>query len=219
MVELLHFGVTVEEVQNITAASNVDLADNLGADWFSTWLNGQASLARRDYPSAVANFRDLDTKTSLANNPNVLCGLAMSFYYAGEHGKSCATLQRVHTLDPMYVDCMDVLASLLSEEKRTKELESLSTHLMQSSHDLKQSWVAMGYLCRALKKFPRALYFAHKACGDGKQQSYVEAMLLKGLVLMDLKKFNEASLHFHEALQSNPYRLVSICETFFGHYS
>lgn len=185
----------------------MDLADTLGSDWFTTWLNGQSSLARRDYPNAVSSFKDLDTKTTLANNPNILCSLAMSYYFAGEQNLACQTLQRVHTLDKMYIDCMDVLASLLAEEKnRQKELETLATDLIQISPDAKQSWVAMGYLCRSLKKFPKALYFAHKACGDGKQQSYVEGMLLKGVVLMDMKKFNEASLHFHEALQSNPFR-------------
>ena len=79
--------------------------------------------------------------------------------------------------------------------------------MLTNCPDCPQSWIAMGYLCKALKKLSRALYFAHKACGDNRPYPYVDAMLLKGMVLLDMKKHAEASLHFQEALQSNLFRL------------
>merc|ERR1719339_54745 len=57
----------------------------------------------------------------------------------------------------------------------------------------------MGHFCHLNKKSPRAVYFAHKACLLDTRN--VEALLLKGNVLLDLKKLPDAMNHFREAPQ------------------
>uniref|UniRef100_A0A914X9J4 Anaphase promoting complex subunit 7 n=1 Tax=Plectus sambesii TaxID=2011161 RepID=A0A914X9J4_9BILA len=89
------------------------------------------------------------------------------------------------------------------QERKTKDLESLATRLMTDSPTSTEAWIALGYLCRAQNKVPKALYFAHKACEDDGWRPSTQAMLLKGRVLMDSKKFGEAAQHFHEALLSD----------------
>ena len=85
---------------------------------------------------------------------------------------------------------MDVLACLLAKEKKLKDLEALAFKLMSVSEDAPEPWVATGYHCYASKKGSRAVYFAHKACMI--QPKNVEALLLKGNVLLDMKKLQDA---------------------------
>lgn len=64
------------------------------------------------------------------------------------------------------------------------------------------------------KKSNKAVYFAHKACtleqSNVEQcmlnQSHVEALLLKGNILLDLKKMPDAMNHYREGLLMAPYR-------------
>ena len=89
------------------------------------------------------------------------------------------------------------------QERKTKDLESLATQLMMDNPGANESWIALGYLCRVQNKQPKALYFAHKACEGEGIRPPCQAMLLKGRVLIDMRKLNDASQHFHEALLSS----------------
>jgi len=108
-------------------------------------------------------------------------------------------LGRAATLDRQLLRGMDSLAALLAGLGRTRELETLATRLMAVSEEAPQPWVAMGHFCHLNKKSPRAVYFAHKACLLDTRN--VEALLLKGNVLLDLKKLPDAMNHFREAMQ------------------
>ena len=99
---------------------------------------------------------------------------------------------------------MDCLAAILCKEKRSKELENLSSRLMSITEDATEPWIAMGYYCYLNRKGSRAVYFAHKAVLINPK--CVEAPILKGNVLLDLKKVNEAMNHFREALVMAPHR-------------
>ena len=109
------------------------------------------------------------------------------------------TLCRAAALSPSNMRGMDSLSSLLAETGRLRELESLASRLMAVSEEQPQPWVALGYYCHLTKKSPRAVYFAHKACLLDPRN--VEALLLKGRVLLDLKKLSDAINHFREAVQ------------------
>lgn len=66
----------------------------------------------------------------------------------------------------------------------------------------------MGHFCHLNKKSPKAVYFAHKACLLDTRN--VEALLLKGQVLLDLKKLPDAMNHIREALQLAPHRFEAV---------
>ncbi len=137
----------------------------------------------------------------------MLVDLGKAYYEAGEHSKAITALQRVHSVDSQNLVGMDVLASLLCAEKRSKELESLSTRLMNDYPEASQSWLAIGYLCLAQMKPQKALYFAHKAIGCGSQpEQRLEGMLLKGRVLLDKKRWPDAVQHLQEALRLDGHR-------------
>ena len=62
----------------------------------------------------------------------------------------------------------------------------------------------MGYYCYVSKKGNRSLFFAHKACMVDRRS--VEALLLKGNILLDMKKLQDAMNHFREAVVLAPHR-------------
>jgi len=129
----------------------------------------------------------------------VLVDQGLAHHWAGEVEEAVAVLSRAATLDRQLVRGMDSLAALLAGLGRTRELETLATRLMAVSEEAPQPWVAMGHFCHLNKKSPRAVYFAHKACLIDTRN--VEALLLKGNVLLDLKKLPDAMNHFREAMQ------------------
>ena len=69
---------------------------------------------------------------------------------------------------------------------------------MVVSEDCPEPWIAMGYYCYVNKKGSRSLFFAHKACMVDRRS--VEALLLKGNILLDMKKLQDAMNHFREAV-------------------
>jgi anaphase-promoting complex subunit 7 len=72
------------------------------------------------------------------------------------------------------------------------------------SEESPEPWIAMGYYCYVSKKGNRSLFFAHKACMLDRRS--VEALLLKGNILLDMKKLQDAMNHFREAVVLAPHR-------------
>ncbi|QQP49981.1 Anaphasepromoting complex subunit 7like [Caligus rogercresseyi] len=125
-------------------------------------------------------------------------------FYNGDFTAASLSLSRAHKIEPFHLQGMDILASLLAKDKKTKELELFAKKLLGVSEDLPEPWTAMGYYSYLNKKSHRAIYFAHKACMI--QSRSIEALLLKGNLLLDLKKVQDAMNHFREAIQLAPYR-------------
>jgi len=134
----------------------------------------------------------------------VLVDQGLAHHWAGEVDQAVSVLSRAASLAPHNLRGMDSLAALYAQTGKIRELESLATRLMGVSEEQPQSWVAMGHFCHLNKKSPKAVYFAHKACLLDTRN--VEALLLKGQVLLDLKKLPDAMNHFREALQLAPHR-------------
>ena len=140
----------------------------------------------------------------LRNNLNLLVSIGQCLHYSGDYAQALSTLQAVHGLDPTNLRGMDILASLLAKERKLKELEALATKLMSVTEEAPEPWIATGYHCYAAKKGTRAVYFAHRACML--HHKNVEALLLKGNVLLDMKKLHDAMTHFREAVLIAPHR-------------
>ena len=99
---------------------------------------------------------------------------------------------------------LDILAALLTKERKHKELEKLISPSITVSEYGPETWIAMAYYLYATKKNSKAAYFAQKACFLSPRN--VEALILKGAILLDLKKFQDAVVHFREAMQVSPHR-------------
>ncbi|XP_060074596.1 anaphase-promoting complex subunit 7-like [Ylistrum balloti] len=175
-------------------------------DWLSMWIKGQAHLSSREFSSAVATFQLMDTKAYLKDNVLLVNSLAEALFYDGRYSGALQAFQRVHALDPLQVKNMDLYSYLLSKEEKVKDLQRLSQRLMKITEYAPESWISMGYFSMVTHKESRTrtVYFAQKA--NNLDSFNIEAYLLKGSALLELKKSQDASLHFQEALRLAPHR-------------
>jgi len=195
---LLQLGVKAKEVVELSSEAGALVAASRQADWLPSWISAQAALHGKQYEAAVQELRAMEDG-ELRNCVGVLVDQGLAHHWAGQGEQAVAVLSRAATLDRQLLRGMDSLAALLANLGRTRELETLATRLMGVSEEAPQPWVAMGHFCHLNKKSPRAVYFAHKACLLDTRN--VEALLLKGNVLLDLKKLPDAMNHFREAMQ------------------
>ncbi|KAJ9580300.1 hypothetical protein L9F63_004040, partial [Diploptera punctata] len=199
---LLSLGVKGIEV-NALVSEGMSSFGNM--EWLSSWIKAHSHLHNREYSQAVTTFRQLDDRGTLRDNLNLLVAMGESYYYSGDRKNALIVLQRAHSLDPHMQRGLDVLAALLAKERKHKELEKLiSPPSITVSEYGPETWIAMAYLLYVSKKNSKAVYFAQKACYLSPRN--VEALILKGGILMDLKKFQDAVVHFREAMQVSPHR-------------
>jgi len=199
---LLSLGVKPKEVQELTMEGLSGLVESGQISWLGGWLAGQAALYSREYGTAVRELRGLEE--CVRGSVGVLVDQGLAHHWAGEVDQAVSVLSRAASLAPHTLRGMDSLAALLAQTGQVRELDNLATRLMGVSEEQPQPWVAMGHFCHLNKKSPKAVYFAHKACLLDTRN--VEALLLKGQVLLDLKKLPDAMNHFREALQLAPHR-------------
>ncbi|KAF0311903.1 Anaphase-promoting complex subunit 7 [Amphibalanus amphitrite] len=199
---LLQMGVKGTEVAclMVNGTSNVP-----NMEWVSLWLRAHAHLSAQEYVQCAHTLKQLDERSPLHDNAQMLVTLGRAFYCGGDQRNAATTLQRVRLLEPLLCDGMDLLADILHHERKAKELEALATQLMSVGADVHpEPWIAMAYHTLLGKRPQRALYFAHKASLLAPRS--VEALVLKGNLLLELKKTQEAVVHFREAMQIASYR-------------
>ena len=196
---LLLLGVKPREVQELTMEAEGDTGGGgLGAEWLADWVAGLAKLYSKDYSGAVRDLARMEA------SPGVCVDMGLAHHWAGHTDQAILSLARAVSMSTLTMRGMDSLAALYAETGKVRELENLSVRLMNLSEEHPQPWVAMGYFCHLAKKSPKTVYFAHKACTLDPRND--EALLLKGRVLLDLKKLPDAINHFKEALNVAPYR-------------
>ncbi|GFO35932.1 anaphase-promoting complex subunit 7 [Plakobranchus ocellatus] len=180
-------------------------------DWLNSWIKGHAHMAAKEYNSAISTFRAMEPNHGLKDNVLVLNSLGEACFHGGHYIQAMTQLRRAHTLDPFHLKNMDIYAYLLSKEKKTSDLHALAQNLMSVSETSVEPWVAMGYSSLALhspnvskSRTIRAIYCAQKAYSLDNLS--VQALVLKGSALLDMKKGPQAIQHFHEAVRMAPNR-------------
>ncbi|XP_071946347.1 anaphase-promoting complex subunit 7-like [Antedon mediterranea] len=199
---LLALGVKGAEVESLTINSfNITQS----VDWLNFWVRGHAFGAAKEYSKAIATFKNLETTSVLKENINVLSSLAEYHFLSGDMKNAIIIYSRVHSLEPLFLKGMDIYASILAAKKEVKQLQNLSTDLISVTEKSPESWIAMGYYCAASgNKATRAVYFAQRAFQL--DQRNVQALLLKGSVLKEIGKTQDALLHYREAVRLAPNR-------------
>jgi len=198
---LLQLGVTPREIQEIVSGGEPVPAE---MTWYQGFLSSQAALYTRDYKNCVRQCKMLEEKGDLRGCVSVLVTQGRANHWAGEDEQARLVLERAANLDPLLISGMDTLAAVLGKTRRTKELDQLASRLMSISEDRAEPWIALGHYCHLNKNYKRAVYFAHKACLLDARN--VEALLLKGNMFLDLKKWRDAMNHYREAMQIAPFR-------------
>lgn len=194
---LLQLGMKGIEVNSLMLDGMSSM--NCQVDWLNNWVKAHAHLHSQEYTQAIQSFRNLDERTSLRDNVNILVPLGESYYYYGDNANAALVLQRAHAMEPLQRG-LDILSCILAKERQMRELQRLVAPL-QMSTDVSgpEPWIALAYSLFAAGKHTKAAYFAQKACIIAPR--HVEALLLKGQILLELKKYPEAVSHFRDAQQ------------------
>lgn len=202
---LITLGVKCAEVISLVMNS---LPHGSNYEWLTMWIKAHVLMVAQEYPSAISTFKALDCKPYLKNNVRLLCSLGEAHFLNGDYPQAMQLFQKAHLSDRLNIKNTDTLAFLYLKEKKIAELECLANHVMGGNEHAPEPWIVIGYYCMAnrkvIKAVPKAVYFAQKAYTIGNRN--VEALLLKGSALLELKKIQDAASHFREAVTLAPYR-------------
>ena len=211
--QLLQLGVKSQEITNLVTCSITNLTQ---LDWLTTWLKAQASMYTPETTDAINAFKKLLVKPNFRDNSDLQISLAESYYFNGDYRKASVVFRKCYQNDPICVRGMDAYAACLTKEHMTKELEVLATKMLarcESNDQSAEPWIVLAYFSFAnarkdAKSDSKALYFAQKACLLSNNS--VEALLLKGRIMAELKSQGDAVSYLIEAHNIAPYRFETL---------
>ncbi|XP_011497425.1 PREDICTED: anaphase-promoting complex subunit 7 [Ceratosolen solmsi marchali] len=198
---LLALGVKGIEVNSIIMSCNLNLQN---FDWLNAWIKAHAHINNREYNHAVTTLRSLDNVNCLRDNYNLLVTMGECYYYSGDYKNALICLRRARIIEPDSTRGLDIYAAVLQRTHHVAELEKLISFISAMSECSTETYTAMAYALFALHKLNRANTIANQAIHMSSNN--VEAIILRGNVLIEQKKFQEALHHFRQALQLKPHR-------------
>lgn len=125
---------------------------------------------------------------------------------ANKHIKRCVALTEIihHFINSCSSFSLDVYAAVLQRTHHVSELEKLIPFISGMNEYSTESYTAMAYALFALHKLNRANTIANQAMQIAPNN--VEAIILRGNILIEQKKYQDALHHFRQALQLKPHR-------------
>ncbi|XP_044738305.1 anaphase-promoting complex subunit 7 [Chrysoperla carnea] len=168
-------------------------------DWLISWIKAHSYINIKEYSNAVSIFKTLDQPGMLNNNVKLITLIGECLYKSGDLQNSLTYLQRAYCLDRNMQRGLDLLVSILHKENKQKDIEKYISPSIEPSEYSAENWIALAYHMHSLKKWTKAAYYAQKACNFSPRN--IEALILKGIILYDLKRYQEAIVHFREAMQ------------------
>ncbi|CAK9830696.1 Anaphase-promoting complex subunit 7 [Anthophora retusa] len=198
---LLSLGVKGIEVNSLIVSCASSLSN---LDWLNTWIKAHAHIHNREYTHAVSTLRSLDNVNLLRDNFNLLTTMGECYYYAGDDKNALLCLRRARIIEPDVMKGVDVYAAVLYKTHHTKELERLIPIITASNECTGEIYVAMAYSLYAARKLGRANTLTAQALNINPND--IEATILRGNILIEQKKYQDALFFFRHAVQLKPYR-------------
>ncbi|XP_003392861.1 anaphase-promoting complex subunit 7 [Bombus terrestris] len=198
---LLSLGVKGIEVNSLIVGCASSLSN---LDWLNTWIKAHAHIHNREYTHAVTTLRSLDNVSLLRDNFNLLTTMGECYYYAGDDKNALLCLRRARIIEPDIMKGVDVYAAVLYKTHSVKELERLIPIITASNECSGEVYVAMAYSLYATRKLGRANTFTAQALNLNPND--IEATILRGNILIEQKKYQDALFFFRHAVQLKPYR-------------
>ncbi|KAK0162770.1 hypothetical protein PV327_006519 [Microctonus hyperodae] len=201
---LLSLGVKGIEVNSLIVGSTANLPS---LDWLNTWIKAHAHVHNREYNHAVSTLRSLDNVNFLRDNFNLLVTMGECYYYSGDEKNALACLKRARAVEPDTIKGLDLYTAVLYKTQHTKDLEKLIPTInttITTGECSSEIYVAMAYTLYASRKLNRANTLTAQAINLN--PSNVEAVILRGNILIEQKKYGDALHQFRTAMQLKPYR-------------
>ncbi|MFH4977430.1 hypothetical protein AB6A40_004139 [Gnathostoma spinigerum] len=162
------------------------------------WLAAQKAVGENNGTKAISLL-----STVAGNNHRIITEMGRLHHLIGERQKALLQLQKAHSLDCSSCLSMDLLAFILAQDQKVKELEDLAASLMES-HESFEAWIAYAFLAKCQRKSDAALYFAEKASQFSEHLMNPMVVLVKSFVLIEKGRFDEAVQLLRDALMFSP---------------
>ncbi|XP_011176287.1 anaphase-promoting complex subunit 7 [Solenopsis invicta] len=198
---LLSLGVKGVEVNSLIVSS---ISNSMNLEWLNTWIKAHVHIHNREYTHAVTTLRSLDNVVLLRDNFNLLTIMGECYYYAGDDKNALLCLRRARTIEPDITKGVDMYAAVLYKMHHIKELERLIPAITTNNECTGEIYVAMAYSLYAARKFSRANTLTAQALNLNPND--IEATILRGNILIEQKKYQDALFFFRHAVQLKPYR-------------
>ncbi|XP_015592871.1 anaphase-promoting complex subunit 7 [Cephus cinctus] len=198
---LLSLGVKGIEVNSLIVGCTSNLS---GLDWLNSWIKAHAHIHNREYNHAVTTLRSLDNVNFLRDNVTLLVTIGECYYYAGDDKNASLCLRRARIIEPDLVKGLDIYAGVLYKTHHTKELEKLISIITATGEYTAETYVAMAYALFAARKLSRANTFTAQAMILSPNN--IEAIILRGNIMIEQKKYQEALYYFRQAMQLKSHR-------------
>eukprot|EP01125_Pyxidicula_operculata_P003970 TRINITY_DN1559_c0_g1_i1.p1 TRINITY_DN1559_c0_g1~~TRINITY_DN1559_c0_g1_i1.p1 ORF type:complete len:533 (-),score=107.41 TRINITY_DN1559_c0_g1_i1:269-1867(-) len=163
--------------------------------WFYPFIEAFSHKTKQDYTRAIEGFTIL--KSLHPNNLHILQNLAMTYYQQGDPLEALILYKKIHTLDPSFVDGMDVFAFLIKEEGKLHELNVLAHDLLQANPYRSETWAAITMYYDAKSRKEKAMFHIEKAI-DSDQMNPM-AHYYKGIIYRSLKQYELCISSFKNA--------------------
>ncbi|KAL0134898.1 hypothetical protein PUN28_001582 [Cardiocondyla obscurior] len=198
---LLSLGVKGVEVNSLIVSST---SSSMNLEWLNTWVKAHAHIHNKEFTHAVTTLRSLDNVVLLRDNFNLLTVMGECYYYAGDDKNALLCLRRTRVIEPDITKGVDIYAAVLYKMHHIKELERLIPVITANNECTGEIYVAMAYSLYAARKFSRANTLTAQALNLNPND--IEATILRGNILIEQKKYQDALYFFRHAVQLKPYR-------------
>lgn len=198
---LLTLGVDTAEVSALVYKLSFP-----GIGWVEDWIEAMGYARSFKYTDAIRTLCELLCPSSiLRENPSVLLALGEIYYFYGDLIKAKQFIKKSLCRDPTRQDGYGILATICLSDKDMNELGRLVPPVWDNI-ERENAELLMTVCCYLYinGKTVSASNFAEKACSAN--PLFTDAFIIRGCILFDLRKVNDAISVFREAYRLAPTR-------------
>ncbi|SPP78812.1 anaphase-promoting complex subunit 7 [Drosophila guanche] len=174
-------------------------------EWLSTWIKGLALLYGCKHLEASRAFQRLNDNTKLRRNEHLLVEIGRCLYYYGNHLQAEQYLSSAVMAYPNNMEAISLLSVVYElNEQSADEQEKLFTRVTADREFSPAHWFVHGQKMYSDAKYQRGLAFVER-CLD-MDPRHIEGHLLRGNLLIALKRYGEAIVAFRNVQGLASYR-------------
>lgn len=169
-------------------------------------LKGTLLLGAGDPTNAIAHFERVGQIYPGA--PQVQYGLALAQFQYGEIGKALASVNRSLAIDPNFSDALVFLANISLRQGDTTTTIAVSKHLQKDQPSMKQAYLLLAGAYVVERSLDNAVS-VYRQMGE-RFPDDPQPPLLRGMVLIQQRKLNEARQAIEQSLHLSPNSLGAV---------
>ncbi|KAL6044789.1 hypothetical protein QOT17_023132 [Balamuthia mandrillaris] len=187
---LMELGVKWVELQALYQHSPNDMK------WLQPFALSLESLAEHSYQQAIESFTKLEKK--YPKNLFLLNNIATCHVHLTDAEKALQTFSKIRKVDNLYMESMDLYASIMKSKGKMVELNKLSQDMVKIDARRPETLTTIAIYVDSKGQKSKALELANKALMRS-NNSHLMALLLKGNLLLSCGAPEEAAAAYRGA--------------------